>query len=296
MADLVFDRDFLPQYGTAVTMAPGVRRITAPNPGPFTFSGTNSYILGSGRVAVVDPGPADASHLNALLAATADETVTHILVTHAHRDHSAGVAALAAATGARTYGFDRDSCVAVAAPGAAPDFIADKGLPDGALVGGDGWEAEVIATPGHASDHLAFALRDSGLIFSGDHVMAWSTTVVAPPDGSMAAYMSSLDRLLARDEDTYLPGHGGPLNRAHDHVRALRAHRLEREAAIVACLAAGADTIPAIVAVVYPGLDPRLTAGASLSVLAHLEDLVARGRVVCDGPPGIAAGFRLSRR
>lgn len=296
MADLVLDRDFVPQYGKAVTVAPGVRRITAPNPGPFTFTGTNSYILGSGRVAVIDPGPADASHLRALLAATANETVTDILVTHAHRDHSAGVAALAAATGARSHGFGRAGGSAAAAPEADRDFIADTSLADGALVTGDGWQVEAVATPGHASDHLVFALSGTGVVFSGDHVMAWSTTVVAPPDGSMAAYINSLDRLLGRDEETYLPGHGGRLNRARDHVRALKAHRLERETAIIACLARGAETIPAIVAEVYPGLDPRLAGGAGLSVLAHLEDLVARGRVVCDGPPGIEERFRLSRR
>ena len=168
-------------------------------------------------------------------------------------------------------------------------------LADGARVAGDGWQVEAIATPGHAPDHLAFALAGSDLIFSGDHVMAWSTTVVAPPEGVMADYMASLDRMLARREDTYLPGHGGRLRQAHAYVRALKAHRLERAAAIVTSLAAGADRIPAIVAAVYADLDPRLAAAAGLSVRAHLEELIAQGLVESDGPPA-AARFRLSRR
>ncbi len=300
MADLTFDRDFVPRYGQSVPVAPGVRRVTASNAGPFTFAGTNSYILGSGRVAIVDPGPADDAHFQALMAATAGETVTHILVTHAHRDHSSGVARLAAATGAPSHAGRRDGTANEGAPeadaGIDRDFVPDTALSDGTLIAGDGWQVETIATPGHASDHLVFALSGSDLIFSGDHVMAWSTTVVAPPEGSMAAYMASLDRLLERHEHTYLPGHGGPVRTAHDHVRALKAHRHERASAIRACLAAGTATIPAIVAAIYQDLDPRLAGGAGLSVLAHLEEMIADGTVACDGPPGPAARFRLTRR
>ena len=302
MVDLVFDRDFLARHGQAVPVALGVRRVTAPNAGPFTFVGTNSYILGSGsRVAIIDPGPSDESHFQALMAATAGQSVTHILVTHAHHDHCDGVARLAAATGARTHGFGRDApSVSAGAPradtGADASFVSDVALADGALVVGDGWQLEAIATPGHAGDHLAFALTGSDLLFSGDHVMAWSTTVVAPPEGSMARYMASLDRLLARDEDTYLPGHGGPVTRAHDYVRALKAHRQQREAAILRCLADGTETIPTIVASVYLDLDPQLGGGASLSVLAHLEELIAQGKVERAGPAGSADIFRLIRR
>ncbi len=300
MADMVFDRIFAPQYGQAVPVAPGVRRVTAPNHGPLTFAGTNSYILGSGSVAVIDPGPGDESHFQALMSATAGETITHLLVTHAHRDHSTGVKRLAAATGAKSYGLGRSGRALASAPrvdtGIDEDFVPDLDLADGAVVGGDGWQVEAIATPGHASDHLVFALRGSDLIFSGDHVMAWSTTVVAPPEGSMADYLASLDRLLARPEDTYLPGHGGPVTQAHDYVRALKAHRHQREFEILASLAVGTQTIPAIVAALYPDLDPQLAGGAGLSVLAHLQDLMARGKVVSDGPPGPAAAFRLNRR
>ena len=300
MAELIFHRDFVPEYGRAVPVAPGVRRVTAANAGPLTFAGTNSYILGAGRVAVIDPGPADESHVQALLAATAGETVTHILVTHAHRDHSGGVKRLAAATGALSYGLARAAAAVEDAPladaGVDLSFVPDTALDDGALVTGAGWQVEAIATPGHARDHVAFALAASDLIFSGDHVMAWSTTVVAPPEGSMADYMASLEKLLARQEDTYLPGHGGPITKAHDHVRALKAHRLEREAAILASLAAGTETVAAIVAAVYRDLDPALAGAAGLSVLAHLEDLMARGRITSDGPPGPVARYRLSRR
>ena len=302
MGELVFDLDFVAHYGQAVPVAPGVRRVTAPNAGPFTFAGTNSYILGSGRrVAIIDPGPADESHFQALMAATAGQTVTHILVTHAHHDHCDGVARLAAATRARTYGLGRDVRSAPAGTpradsGVDANFVPDVALADGARVGVDDWQLEAIATPGHASDHLAFALAGSDLLFSGDHVMAWSTTVVAPPEGSMTRYMASLDRLLARGEDTYFPGHGGLVTKAHDYVCALRAHRNQREAAILRCLAGGIETIPAIVASVYPDLDPLLAGGASLSVLAHLEELIAQGKVERAGPAGPAAPFWLIRR
>ncbi len=298
MPALHLQRSFEPHHGRAVPVAPAVRRVTAQNAGPLTFAGTNSYIVGFGNVAVIDPGPDEDSHFRALMAATAGETITHILVTHAHRDHSAGASRLAAATGARSHAgrrMARESAAEVD-HGIDRDFLPDVVLADGALITGDGWRLEAIATPGHTSDHLVFALAGSGLVFSGDHVMAWSTTVVAPPDGSMADYMASLDRLLGRGEDTYLPGHGGPVAKAHDHVRALKAHRLERRAAILASLADGARSIPAIVAAVYVGLDPGLAGAAGLSVLAHLEELMARDDVACDGPPGPAGRYRLSRR
>ncbi len=279
-----------------------MRRITAANAGPFTFAGTNSYLIGDSRVAIVDPGPADEAHLHALLAATDGATVTHILLTHAHHDHVDGVARLVAATGARTYGGARKPApsATVDAPatdaGAAPAFAPDEVIADGAAIGGKGWQVEAIATPGHASEHFAFALTGTDMLFSGDHVMGWSTTVVAPPDGDMADYMRSLDKLLARREDTYLPGHGAPLPHAHDYVRGLKQHRQEREAAILARLAAGDRTIPAIVAAVYAGLAPALAGAAGLSVQAHLQDLEERGLVERDGPPGPAGAYRLSRR
>ncbi len=297
MTPLTFQRDFQPEHGRAVAIEPGVRRVTAPNAGPYTFTGTNSYIVGTGRVAIIDPGPADDSHLRALLTAIDGETLTHILLTHSHRDHSGGVAALVAATGAPTYGFGK-ATNSEDEPGldsAGTPLILGTALKDGDTIAGEDWKLQAIATPGHASDHLAFALADSGLIFSGDHVMAWSTSVVLPPDGSMAAYMASLDTLLDRTEDRYLPGHGGPVTDAHRFVRALKAHRHQREAAILARVMAGDETVPAIVTAIYVGLDPQLVGAASLSVLAHLEGMVTRGLVENAGSPGLNGIYRPSR-
>lgn len=302
MSDVSFNRAFAPAHETAVTAAPGVRRVTAANAGPFTFHGTNSYVVGSGRVAIIDPGPDDAAHVAALLDATRGETVSHIVVTHTHRDHSGAVERLKAATGAPTVAAGPHRFARLPRPdeSAAVDAAADTGfvpdivLADGVSLGGDGWSLEAIATPGHTGNHLAFALRGSDLIFSGDHVMAWSTTVVAPPDGSMAAYMASLDTLAARPEQVYLPGHGGPVTDAAGFLRGLKAHRKMREAAILDRLARGDETIPAMVRAIYRDTDPRLHGAAALSVLAHLEDLAARGKVTADGPPSIGSRFRLS--
>lgn len=301
MSDLVFDRSFDPAYGQAVEDAPGVRRLTARNPGPFTFHGTNSYIIGRGRVAVIDPGP-DPSHAETLLAATKGETVTHILVTHTHRDHVTAAARLQALTGATTFGAGRHRLARPPLPGetamldaaAETAFTPDVTLADDAVVEGDGWRLTAVATPGHTANHLCFALAGTDILFSGDHVMAWSTTIVAPPDGAMADYMRSLDRLLARPERRYLPGHGGPVADAQDYVRALKRHRQRREAAIVAELVEGSRSIAELVTAIYRDTDPSLHAAAGLSVLAHLEDLVARRRVANDGAPGLAGLYRLT--
>lgn len=303
MTGLVHDRRFEPRHGEAVTVAPGVRRITAANPGPFTFHGTNTYLVGEGELAVIDPGPDDERHRAAVLAAIGTAAVRAILVTHTHRDHSPGAAGLAAATGATMLGAGPHRPARPPRPGeealldAAGDatFQPDRVLTDGALVEGDGFVLEAVATPGHCANHLAFALLGSGLLFSGDHVMAWSTTIVAPPDGAMADYMASLMRVAARPETTYLPGHGGPVADAPAYVAALAAHRRRREAAIVARLAGGDATIPAIVAAVYRDVDPALHPAAALSVLAHVEDLAARGLVVSEGAPSLATRLALAR-
>ena len=280
-------------------VAPGVRRLTAANAGPFTFRGTNSYIVGSGRVAVVDPGPDDPAHVAALLAAVGGETVTHILVTHTHRDHSGAVPALARATGAATAGGGPHRPARPLPAGARPsaasadtDFAPDIVLAAGAVVDGGGWRLEAVATPGHAANHLVFALAGRGLAFSGDHVMGWSTTVVAPPDGSMADYMASLDRLLQRPERRYLPGHGDPVDDAHARLRALKAHRAMREAAILDRLAKGDATVPAVVSAIYRDVDPRLHGAAALSVLAHLQDLAERGKIVAEDGATLAGRYR----
>jgi glyoxylase-like metal-dependent hydrolase (beta-lactamase superfamily II) len=281
------------------TIAPGVRRIVAPNAGPFTSGGTNTYIVGTGRVAVIDPGPDVAAHVAAILAALAGETVTHILLTHTHRDHSGALAALADATGAMVLSGGSHRLARPLAPGEGNPFeeagdaghIPDRALVDGEQVAGDGWMIQALATPGHATNHFAFALPAAGLIFSGDHVMAWATSIVAPPDGAMGDYMASLDRLEARPETRLLPGHGDPVEDARARIATLRRHRKGREAAILARLAAGDRTVPELVTAIYRDTDPRLHAAAGLSVLAHLEDLVSRGLVTQAGPPGVGGRF-----
>jgi glyoxylase-like metal-dependent hydrolase (beta-lactamase superfamily II) len=300
MADaIVFNKSFEPQYGRAVEVEPSVRRITAQNPGPTTFHGTNSYIVGHGSVAIIDPGPDDASHVTALLAAVAGETVSHVVLTHTHRDHAGALAALLETTGATTVGGGPHRPARAPRPGESmrldaagdADFHPDVTLADGDRIAGETWQLEAIATPGHTANHLALALGDGLTLLSGDHVMGWSTTIVAPPDGAMRDYMASLDKLAERPEERYLPGHGGPIETAHVYVGALKRHRQMREAEILARLAAGDRAIPEIVSNLYRDTDPRLHRAAGLSVLAHLEDLVASGRVVSDGPPVVEGRF-----
>jgi glyoxylase-like metal-dependent hydrolase (beta-lactamase superfamily II) len=290
---LQFNRNFEPRTGDPVEVAPGVRRVTAPNPGPFTFQGTNTFLIGGRELAVLDPGPADPAHIDAVMKAAGDARVAHILVSHAHRDHSPGARLLSERTGAPVLAAGPHRSARPVRPGeelrldasADLEFEPDLRLADGAIVEGADYRLQAVATPGHTANHLAFVLIGSDLVFSGDHVMGWATTIVAPPDGSMAHYMDSLDRLLARSEDTYAPAHGGTIANAHAYVRGLRSHRKMREAAILEGLRRGDRTIPDIVARVYQGLDARLTGAAALSTLAHLEDLVARALVATDGPP-----------
>ncbi len=280
-----FERDFDPPHGMLETVAPGLRRIVVPNGGPFTFRGTNTYVLGEGTVAVVDPGPDDAAHRAALLAALGAERVSHILITHTHLDHSPGAAALAAETGAVTCGFGPH-----ATPGSGDAaFVPDLALADGAVLDGRGWAVEAIHTPGHCANHLAFALAGGEHLLSGDHVMGWSTTVVKPPDGDMAAYMASLARLEARAEHTFWPGHGAPLRDPAGYMAALRRHREDRDAEILAALAAGAADLDAIVAAVYPDIPDNLRPAAAQTAHAHLLHLAAQGRVA-----EAAAGWRLT--
>lgn len=295
-----FDTRFEPAHGQAVMVAPGVRRVTANNPSPFTFHGTNSYLVGTDTLAVIDPGPEDEAHLKALLAAIGGRPVSHVFVSHTHRDHSPLARRLAEATGARVLAEGphrpaRRLRIGETNPldaSADTDFSPDHALADGEVVAGDGWAIGTVLTPGHAANHAAFALEGTGILFSADHVMAWSTSIVAPPDGAMADYMASLDRLAAREDGLYLPGHGGPVAKPAGFVRALRTHRRMREAAIVERLKAGDRTIPDVVRAIYASTDPRLFGAAGLSVLAHLEDLVARGVVAVDGEVSIDAAYR----
>ncbi len=298
--DIAFDRSFDVPSGRLDQVTPLVRRIVAPNPSPFTFTGTCSYIVGRGTVAIVDPGPDDPAHIAAMLDAVRGESVSHIVITHTHRDHSPAAKAIQAATGAPTVAEGAHRAARPLAIGevnpldasADMDFRPDIVIPDGEAVSGPGWTLTAIATPGHCANHMAFALAEEDLVFSGDHVMAWATSIVAPPDGSMGDYIRSLERFAARTESTYLPGHGGPVRNAPAFVRDYLAHRVAREAAILRALDREVETIPDLVRGIYIGLDPRLVGAASLTVLAHLEHLVESGRVVTEGAAAITGRFR----
>ena len=288
--DIPYNRAMLAS-GQVQRLSPLVRRLVAPNGGPFTFTGTCTYLAGGESLAVVDPGPDDPAHVAALLAAIGSARVAHILVTHTHRDHSPAAAALKAATGAPVLGCAPHFAARDLALGevdrmdAANDraYAPDHVLADGEEVTGEGYTLRALSTPGHTMNHLCFALAEEQALFSGDHVMAWSTSVVAPPDGSMSAYMASLEVLRGRGERVYWPGHGGPVEEPQRFVRALAHHRRQREHSILNRLAQGDRRVHEIVAAIYETLDARLTGAAALSVYAHLEDLVARGLARAEG-------------
>jgi glyoxylase-like metal-dependent hydrolase (beta-lactamase superfamily II) len=300
--DIPFNRDFPLKSGVVDEVRLGVRRILCNNPSPFTFTGTVSYIVGQGKVAIVDHGPDDEIHATALLDAVRNETVTHILVTHTHRDHSPNAARIKAATGASIYaeGPHRASRPRYESEKHNPESGADRAFKpdiavrDGEVIEGVGWTLQAVATPGHTANHLAFAWPERNLSFVGDHVMGWSTSIVAPPDGSMVDYMASLERLAARAEDLYFAGHGPEIPQGPRYARFLIRHRQAREASILHRLAKGEADIPTLVRAIYIGIDPRLTGAAGYSVLAHLEDLVARGIVATDGDPVIGGRYRLA--
>lgn len=283
MTELRFDRDFDPAPGAAMALSPRVRRIVAGNSGPFTFRGTSTFIVGRGQVAVIDPGPDDPAHLAALLHEVRGETVTHILVTHSHADHSPLAARLKAATGAATYGHG----AVLPHPSSGPRldasidhaFAPDVKLSDGDAVSGPGWTLEGLFTPGHMSNHMCFALKEEQALFSGDHVMAWSTSVVAPPDGDMGDYFASLSKLLTREEAVCHPGHGPSRAEPLPLVRGYLAHRRMREEAIARRVAQGARTVQEIVAAIYADVDPKLHGAAALSTRAHLDHLVRLGKL-----------------
>ena len=295
--EIPYVRDMTFEYGKADRVSPMIRRVVAGNPSAFTFHGTGTYIVGHGAVAVIDPGPLLDSHVDALVRALGRERVTHIVITHTHRDHSPAARPLKQATGAPTYGFgshgsDRADGGGEVEEGADRDFVPDIRVRDGDRIEGDGWTLEAVHTPGHTSNHLCYALLEENALFPGDHVMGWSTTVVSPPDGDMRAYMRSLERLRARGEEVFWPTHGPPIPEPRDFVTALLAHRHEREDQILACLAHDAATIPEMVEIMYADVGRHLHVAAARSVLSHLIHMAETCRVRCDGPPGPDTVYR----
>lgn len=324
-----FNRDFDPTHGEVVELSPRIRRVVAPNPNAFTFTGTGVYLIGRGDVAVIDPGPRLGSHLDAVEAALdPGERIGHILITHTHSDHTAGVPDLVARTGAPTYGFgphgpvpDTDPLEAISfddyftaeeqaaiytAWAETPEELRREGpdtdfVPDVAVADGDrlhspegDWTIEVVHTPGHTSNHVCFALAEERVLFTGDHVMGWATSVISPPDGDLFEYMASLDKLLARDDLRYWPTHGPPIEDPQTYVRDFIAHRRGREAQIVAGLALGPSTIRDLVPAMYANTTKQLWRAAANSVYAHLLDLHRQGRVRPAGEaPTITATWHL---
>jgi glyoxylase-like metal-dependent hydrolase (beta-lactamase superfamily II) len=294
-----FVREMAFDYGRPDAVSPLIRRVVANNPGPFTYLGTGTYIVGHGEVAVIDPGPLLDAHLDALLAATAGEKISHILITHTHLDHAPLARPLQARTGAVIYGLEEprqqadegDDGVHLADD--APRFRPDVTITDGQIVSGPSWTLEALFTPGHASNHVAYALTEENALFCGDHIMGWSTTVISPPDGDMSQYYESLDRVQARGFKVLWPTHGPPITEVAPFVDAYRHHRLAREAQILAELRQGRATIADMIPRLYRGVDKRLHVAAARSVLAHLIHLVRTGLVDCEGTPNLSSHFSM---
>lgn len=315
---LRFDTDFEVPYGVVEQLSPLVRRVVADNAGPFTFKGTATFLVGRGEVAVIDPGPDLDTHLDALQAALVGEQVTHIVVTHTHGDHSPASRTLSALTGAPIYGFgphptvgndelaaddDPDEIEAETETDEAAqqhtkgepwdvDFQPDVTIGHGHRIDGTGWSLEAVHTPGHLANHLCYALGEESTLFSGDHVMGWSTSVISPPGGDLADYLDSLELVAARPESTYRPTHGPAIRDPQTYVRGLIAHRRAREAQILERLHAGDTQVSQMVAALYDVV-PALRTAAGRSVLSHLLALRRAGRVDCDGLPGVSTRWRL---
>ncbi len=295
------DRDFDPHYGTAIEVSDGIRRLTCNNPSPFTFHGTNTYLIGSGSCVVLDPGPENEAHCDAIIKAAGQGKIEAILVSHTHMDHSPGARLLRKKTGAPIVGCSRhraaralgDDEVNTMDASADSQYAPDQELKNGDVYSAGGVTFEALATPGHMANHLCFAVGGTDILFSADHVMAWSTSIVAPPDGSMQDYMASLELILGRGETEYHPGHGGALRDANSYVEDLKAHRLGREASIMQRLTRQPVSIPDLVLQIYDDLLPALRPAAALSVFAHLEDLTGRGLVIAEPQVTLNAMYRL---
>ncbi len=291
-----------PRYGESEVLSPGIRRVLAENPSKFTYFGTGTYIVGHGEVAVIDPGPDLATHRAALERALGGEHVTHVVVTHCHADHSPLATWLAERTGAPTVaaGVHVDAHPEVAPPAKATEEAVDLGfrpditITDGDTISGPGWTLEAVRTPGHTANHTCYAFQEQRALFTGDHVMGWSTSVVGPPAGDIASYLASLRKLLARDDLTLWPTHGPPVRDPQPFVTAYLQHRLDREAQILERLGAGRFAIPDIVADLYVDVRPELYEPAGWAVLGHLVKLVEEGRVVVDGRLAIDARYALA--
>jgi glyoxylase-like metal-dependent hydrolase (beta-lactamase superfamily II) len=284
-------------YGRSDQVSPLIRRVTANNPGPFTYMGTGTYIVGRGEVAVIDPGPDIAEHLAAIQAAIPGERVSHILVTHHHLDHSPLARPLSEITGAKVWGRAVKTPLVedeVKLEAGYDHFTPDIPLEGGEVIGGAGWTMQALHTPGHTSNHICFALREENALFSGDHIMGWSTTVVTPPDGNMGDYLRSLEKVRERDFATLWPTHGPPIREVGPFIDAYAAHRRDRERQILERLAAGDTRITAMVPTIYVAVDPRLYPAAAHSVLAHMIELVKSGQVVTDGAPRLDSDYRLA--
>ena len=294
-------RDIEIEYGRCDQVSPLIRRVTANNPGPFTFKGTGTYIVGQGEVAVIDPGPDDPAHLEAILAAVAGERVTHILITHHHSDHSPLAGALKARTGATIYGCavashdeEEDGGVKMEA-GHDLSFKPEVSLCGGGrVISGPGWTMEAIATPGHTSNHICFALKEENACFTGDHIMGWSTTVITPPDGDMTDYLASLDDIRGRRFDVLWPTHGPPIRDVDAFIQAYIDHRQERVDQILNALQAGPARIRELVPTLYVDVDSRLHPAAARSMLAAMIHLVRKGQLAADGEPGPDSTYRLA--